>query len=74
MDSTLKYDVEVKDDGRVELTVPFLPGVHVTIFVIETVDDIFSDLHAATQSSLDFWNTPLDDEDWNLHDLTAKQA
>ena len=60
----LKYDVEVKDDGRVELTVPFPPGAHVVVFVIEAADDIFSDLLSAAQSSLDFWDNPFDDEDW----------
>jgi len=25
----------------------------------------FNDLLAATQGSLDFWDNPLDDEDWN---------
>jgi len=36
--TALKYDVEVKDDGRVELTVPFPPGAHVIVFVIEAAD------------------------------------
>ncbi len=63
--TALKYDVEVKDDGRVELTVPFPPGAHVVIFVIEAADDVSDDLLSAAQSSLDFWNNPFDDEDWN---------
>ena len=60
-----KYDIEVKDDGRVELAVPFSPGAHVVVFVIEATKDIFADLLSAAQSSLDFWNNPFDDEDWN---------
>jgi len=63
--TALKYDVEVKDDGRVELTVPFPPGAHVIVFVIEAADDSLADLLLAAQSSLDFWDNPLDDEDWN---------
>ena len=63
--TALKYDVEVKDDGRVELIVPFPPGAHVIVFVIEAADDIFADLLLAAQSSLDFWDNPFDDEDWN---------
>ena len=62
--TALKYDVEVKEDGRVELDVPFPAGVHVTVFVIES-GDIFHDLLTASQSSLDFWNNSFDDEDWN---------
>jgi hypothetical protein len=63
--TALKYDVEVKEDGRVELTVPFPPGAHVIVFVIEAADDIFADLLLAAQSSLDFWDNAFDDEDWN---------
>jgi len=59
--TALKYDVEVKDDGRVELTVPFPPGAHVIVFVIEAADDVFADLLLAAQSSLDFWDNPFDD-------------
>lgn len=32
---------------------------------IEEEDETFQDLLAAAQSSFDFWNNPLDDEDWN---------
>lgn len=63
--TALKYDVEVKDNGRVELTVPFPVGAHVVIFVIESVEEPFSDLLSASQTSLDFWDNPFDDEDWN---------
>jgi hypothetical protein len=49
----------------VELQVPFPPGAYVTVFVIEEPADNFSDLISAAQSSLDFWDNPYDDEDWN---------
>ncbi len=62
--TALKYDVEVQQDGRVELDVPFPAGAHVTVFVIES-GDTFDDLLAASESTLDFWNNPFDDEDWN---------
>jgi hypothetical protein len=62
--TALKYDVEVNQNGQVELTVPFPPGAHVTVFVLEAGES-FSDLMTATESTLDFWNNPLDDEDWN---------
>ena len=63
--SALKYEAEVKQDGRVELSVPYPPGAHVVVFVIESLQDSFGDLTLASQTSLDFWDNPLDDEDWN---------
>jgi len=63
--TALKYDAKVMEEGRVELHVPFPPGVHVTVFVIEGPVDTFDELISATQSSLDFWDHPFDDEDWN---------
>jgi len=64
--TTFKYDIEVKDDGYVELTVPFPAGTHITVFVTETSpSDMFDDLLSAAQSNLDFWDNPFDDEDWN---------
>jgi len=56
--------VEVKKDGQVELTVPFPTGAHVTVFVVES-GDIFQDLIGAAESSLEFWNNPWDNEEWN---------
>jgi hypothetical protein len=62
----LKYEVEVRDQGRVEFTVPYASGARVVVFVIQEADDPASDLVAAAQSSLDFWDNSYDDEDWNL--------
>jgi hypothetical protein len=59
------YDVEVKKEGRVEVNVPLPQGAHVTVFVIAEPDERYDDLVSAAQSSFDFWNNPLDDEDWN---------
>ncbi len=63
--TALKYEVEVREQGRVEFTVPFAPGKRVTIFVVEESEDQFHDLLEASQSTLDFWDNQLDDEDWN---------
>ena len=63
--SALKYEVEVGDQGRLELRVPFKPGARVVVFVIEEPVDNVNDLVAAAQSSLAFWDNPFDDEDWN---------
>lgn len=61
--TALKYDVEVRPDGSVELKVPFPVGAHLTVFVIEVPDEMLEDLTAAAQSSLDFWDNAYDDED-----------
>jgi hypothetical protein len=49
----------------VELHLPFPPGTRVVVFAIEELTDAFNDLLSAAQSSLDFWDNPLDDGDWN---------
>lgn len=53
------------EDGHVELHVPFPPGSRITVFVIEEAAEIVDDLLLAAESSLDFWDNPFDDEDWN---------
>ncbi|GAB4429065.1 MAG: hypothetical protein Fur0044_26830 [Anaerolineae bacterium] len=63
--TALKYEVEVLEEGRVELQVPFPAGAQVIVFVIKESADTFDDLLSAAQSSLDFWDNPFDDEDWN---------
>ncbi len=63
--TAFKYEAEVKEDGRVELNVPLPPGARVTVFIIEEPGERFEDLLSAVQSSLDFWDNPVDDEDWN---------
>ena len=62
--TALKYDVEIEQDGRVELEVPFPTGAHVTVFIVES-ENAFDELLTAAESSLDFWDNPYDDEDWN---------
>jgi hypothetical protein len=63
--TALKYDVEVNEEGRVELHGPFSPGERIIVFVVKETIDIFYDLLEAAQSNLDFWDNPFDDEDWN---------
>jgi hypothetical protein len=62
--TALKYDAEVNKNGLVELAVPFPVGAHVTVFILEAGES-FTDLISASESSLAFWDNPLDDEDWN---------
>ena len=59
--TALKYDVEVTENGQVELTVPFPAGSHVTVFIVEAGES-FNDLMNAAESSLAFWDNPYDDE------------
>ena len=63
--TALKYEVEVMEPGRIALDVPFAAGSRVVVFVIGESVETFDDLTAAAQSSLDFWDNPFDDEDWN---------
>lgn len=63
--TAFKYEVEVQDQGRVEIQVPLSSGARVVVIVIPESQDSFGDLVAAADSSLGFWDNPLDDEDWN---------
>lgn len=63
--TALKYDLEVIEEGRVELRGPFSPGERIIIFVVKEDGGGFNDLLEAAQSSIDFWDNPFDDEDWN---------
>jgi hypothetical protein len=63
--TALKYDLEVKEDGQVQFQVPFPSGSHLVVFVMEVPLDDTDDLMIAAQSSLDFWDNPIDDEEWN---------
>jgi hypothetical protein len=60
-----RYELEVPENGRVELAVPFSPGSRVVVLVMEESEEPWRDLVAAAQSTLDFWDNPQDDEDWN---------
>jgi hypothetical protein len=62
----LKYEANVTTPGKLELSVPFPSGTLLTVFIIgESHLDHSDDLLTASQSSLDFWDNPYDDEDWN---------
>lgn len=63
--TAMKYETIVREDGRIELVVPFTPGAQVVVFVIADATDSFTDLVAAAEHSLDFWDNSFDDEDWN---------
>ena len=63
--TALKFETEVHEHGRIELNVPYAPGARVVVFVVQEPADAMDDLVAAAQSSLDFWDNPYDDRDWN---------
>ena len=61
----LRYDVDVPPNGRIEVQLPLPPASHVTVYVVERLDDELSDLLNAANSSIDFWDNSEDNEDWN---------
>ena len=61
----LRYEMEVPPDGRIQLQLPLPAASHVTVYVVETLGNEFDDLLRASTSSLEFWDNPEDDEDWN---------
>jgi hypothetical protein len=61
---TLHYEVTAGPDGRVEIVGPFQRGQRLTVLVLPETREC-DDLAAAASSSIDFWDNPLDDEDWN---------
>lgn len=63
--TALTYEVHARDAGRVEFIGPFQPGERLTVIVIPETARELDDLVAAAGSTLDFWDNPLDDEDWN---------
>jgi hypothetical protein len=58
------FEAEVGERGQISLQTPLPPYVRVAVIVLPRADE-FADLAAAAQSSLGFWDNPLDDEDWN---------
>ena len=62
--TALTCETEVQDGGRVEVAVPLSQGTKVVVFVVPEADRM-RDLVAASESTLSFWDNPLDDEDWN---------
>ena len=64
--SIYKYDVRIQKDGTLELKhLPFKKGMHVEVVLMEREEDDLSDLLRASTTTLDFWDNPIDDEEWN---------
>lgn len=39
--TAMKYETIVREDGRIELVVPFTPGAQVVVFVIADATELF---------------------------------
>jgi hypothetical protein len=63
--SPLQYEVEVGEQGQIQLQVPFNVGQKIVILVMEPRQDNIDDLVAASTSSLAFWDNDIDDAEWN---------
>ena len=62
--STLKYHSVVKENGTIELSaVPLPKGSRVEVIILPE-EESFEMLQAA-ESSLKFWDNPIDDTIWN---------
>lgn len=44
---------------------PFKKGTCMEVIMVERKEDDFLDLLAASNTTLDFWDNPIDDEEWN---------
>jgi hypothetical protein len=62
----LKFCVKIKEGGRIELPeLGRLKGRRAEIIVVPLDEEENGDLLAASESSLDFWDNPIDDAVWN---------
>ncbi len=60
-----KFETETRENGKIELAVPAPAGTQVEVIGVIPGTDEFGELAAASASSTDFWDNPIDDEDWN---------
>jgi len=62
----LKYHLEVRKNGKLNIPpVPLKNGMKVEIIILPESESEFTDLMQASESSLNFWNNPIDDRIWN---------
>ncbi len=59
----LDEKMEVSDGGRLELKTPLSKGTRVVLFVVRESPDDFSDLTKVSESTLEFWDNPIDCEE-----------
>ena len=63
--SAFQFETKVGAGGRLEINVPLPLGTTVEVLVLAPDEPEFADLVEAASTSTDFWDNPLDDEDWN---------
>lgn len=63
----LRFETEVAERGALRVPrLPLKPGTPVEVIILVRQDrEEFADLTAAAETSLDFWDNPIDDEVWN---------
>jgi hypothetical protein len=72
---TIETTATVSPEGMLVVQVPsdIPPGDHRVVLVIEEQPtDQFLDVVQAASTSLDFWDNPYDDEDWNRHPIHSR--
>lgn len=63
--NALRLETRVQKDGRLRLPrLPLRPGTKVEVIILEQEAGADELLHAS-ESSLSFWDNPVDDEVWN---------
>jgi len=45
--------------------IPLSAGSQVVVYIFKNTSAPFNEQATAAQSTIDFWDNPLDDEDWN---------
>ncbi len=61
-----KFETQILPGGKLELTTPLPPGCRVEVLVIrEETEDLTADVMDMATSSLEFWDNPIDDAEWN---------
>ena len=60
-----RYETTIGPACKVEVAVPLPAGTLVEVVVLTPAQNEFGDLVRAAESSTDFWDNPLDDQDWN---------
>jgi hypothetical protein len=59
------FEADVGPGGKLKVSEPLSEGTRVAVLILAPEEKEFDDLVAASASSTDFWDNPLDDEDWN---------
>lgn len=63
--NAVRLEAKVEKDGRVRLPrLPLRPGTRLEVIILER-DAGADDFLRAAESSLSFWDNPVDDEVWN---------